>query len=36
MVSRFKMKVGITLEDDKRRARAIRNEIGPDYKLVTI
>jgi L-fuconate dehydratase len=32
--SSFKMKVGASLEDDIRRARLIREEIGPDAKLM--
>jgi L-fuconate dehydratase len=32
--SAFKMKVGASLEDDVRRARLIREEIGPDAKLM--
>jgi L-fuconate dehydratase len=32
--SSFKMKVGASLEDDVRRARLIREEIGPDARLM--
>ena len=32
--SHFKIKVGADLEDDKRRCRIIREEIGPDRKLM--
>jgi L-fuconate dehydratase len=31
--TRFKMKVGANVEDDRRRARIIRSEIGPDRML---
>ena len=31
--TRFKMKVGANIEDDRRRARIIRSEIGPDRML---
>ena len=31
--TRFKMKVGANLDDDRRRARIIRSEIGPDHML---
>jgi len=31
--TRFKMKVGANLDDDRRRARIIRSEIGPDAML---
>jgi L-fuconate dehydratase len=31
--TRFKMKVGANVEDDRRRARIIRDEIGPDRML---
>ena len=31
--TRFKMKVGASVEDDRRRARIIRDEIGPDRML---
>ena len=31
--TRFKMKVGANLDDDRRRARIIRSEIGPDQML---
>jgi len=30
----FKMKVGVSLEDDRRRAAIMRNAIGPDCKLM--
>jgi L-fuconate dehydratase len=32
--SHFKIKVGVNIEDDIRRARIIREEIGPDRKLM--
>ena len=32
---RFKMKVGVSVEDDRRRAKIIREEIGMDKPLVT-
>lgn len=31
--TRFKMKVGANVDDDRRRARIIRSEIGPDHML---
>ena len=31
---RFKMKVGVSIEDDRRRAKIIRQEIGMDKPLV--
>jgi L-fuconate dehydratase len=31
--TRFKMKVGASIDDDRRRARIIRDEIGPDLML---
>jgi L-fuconate dehydratase len=31
--TRFKMKVGANLDEDRRRARIIRSEIGPDHML---
>ena len=33
-IFRFKAKVGLSTEDDKRRLRLIRNTIGPDNLLV--
>ncbi|HEY3229635.1 MAG TPA: L-fuconate dehydratase [Roseiflexaceae bacterium] len=32
--SHFKIKVGVNIEDDIRRARIIREEIGPEHKLM--
>ena len=33
--TRFKMKVGSDIEDDKRRSKIIREEIGYEHKLVS-
>ncbi len=35
-IFRFKMKVGISIEDDRRRAKLIRDQIGMENKLVSL